>query len=248
MFNPPDKPLRPFEADYPNGAPVNAEGRLAVDIEGRPLTAPHVAGRRVLGGADEAIPSTEFNALAKETTGRDLEAVPPRRLGTDLSRIGYNKITGRPEYIIYRDDLPLDKVPMAVAHELGHAVSQIAGQIPTKNLTGQLLKIYNTLGNPARAPGGLEAASWGKPWTPEAASYSKAQSPRELWAEAIRAYITNPNYLKSIAPEVAKHIRLYVNAHPELSKIIQFNAIGGAGYLGATKKDLPIPQAQVPYL
>jgi len=46
--------------------------------------------------------------------------------------------------------------------------------------------------------------------------------------EAIRAYMANPNYLKSVAPRFAARIREYVNAHPELSKIIQFNALGGA--------------------
>lgn len=42
-------------------------------------------------------------------------------------------------------------------------------------------------------------------------------------AEAIRVYLINPNYIKSIAPELAERIRRAVNTHPDLSKHIQFN-------------------------
>src|SRR5262249_56933557 len=38
IYNPPPKPPRPFEADYPHGAPADATRRLTQDIEGRPLT------------------------------------------------------------------------------------------------------------------------------------------------------------------------------------------------------------------
>jgi hypothetical protein len=45
--------------------------------------------------------------------------------------------------------------------------------------------------------------------------------------EAIRAYLADPNYLKTVAPKTAARIREAVNTHPTLSKIIQFNAIAG---------------------
>ena len=32
MYNPPRTPPRPFEADYPAGAPSDAEGNLSVDV------------------------------------------------------------------------------------------------------------------------------------------------------------------------------------------------------------------------
>lgn len=235
IYNAPNKTPRSFEADYPSGAPVNEAGRLAVDIEGRPLNAPYVAGRRLLGGPDEAIPSTEFNALAEATTGQSAQAVAPRQIGNDLGRIGINRVTGQPEYIVYRNNLPPDKAGMAVSHELGHAVDEIAGQIPVKGLLDELKGVYNTLGNPNRAAGGLESAPWGKPWTPKASGYSGEEVPRELIAESIRAYMTNPNYLKTVAPNVAARIRQFVNSHPQLSKIIQFNTMAGAGVLAGSK-------------
>jgi hypothetical protein len=45
----------------------------------------------------------------------------------------------------------------------------------------------------------------------------------ELMAEAIRAYMTNPNYIKTVAPNVARRISDAVNSHPTLSPVVQFN-------------------------
>lgn len=45
----------------------------------------------------------------------------------------------------------------------------------------------------------------------------------ELMAEAMRAYMQNPNYIKTVAPNVARRICEAVNTHPELRKIIVFN-------------------------
>src|SRR5436190_10023148 len=86
MYNPPGRPLRPFEADYPSGAPADASGRLTADIEGRPLTAKYVVGRRVVGGEDEVFPATEFDALTAETIGRPSEVLPSRAAGRNAGR------------------------------------------------------------------------------------------------------------------------------------------------------------------
>jgi hypothetical protein len=52
-------------------------------------------------------------------------------------------------------------------------------------------------------------------------------------AEAIRAYIQDPNYLKTVAPKTAAAIRKAVNGNPRLSKAIQFNSLGEAPQLFA---------------
>jgi hypothetical protein len=54
---------------------------------------------------------------------------------------------------------------------------------------------------------------------------------REYVAEAIRAYLVNPNYLKTVAPKTAAAIRAAVNGHPRLSRILQFNTVGSFGVL-----------------
>lgn len=63
--------------------------------------------------------------------------------------------------------------------------------------------------------------------------YAPAERPGELLAEVLRAYGENPNYLKTVAPEIAERIRGFVNANPRLNRWIQFNSIGGMG-LAAT--------------
>ena len=58
---------------------------------------------------------------------------------------------------------------------------------------------------------------------------------RELWAEAIRAYMYDPTYIKTVAPDVAFMIRDHVNRNSSLRKTIQFNAVPtivGVGGLG----------------
>ena len=62
--------------------------------------------------------------------------------------------------------------------------------------------------------------------------YGQADVPRELMAEAIRSYMADPNYLKTIAPKTAARIREFVNANPRLSKTIQFNSLAGGALAG----------------
>jgi hypothetical protein len=50
-------------------------------------------------------------------------------------------------------------------------------------------------------------------------------------AEAIRAYLADPNYLKTVAPKTAAAIPAAVNSNPRLARAIQFNAVP-AGPLG----------------
>ena len=58
-------------------------------------------------------------------------------------------------------------------------------------------------------------------------------------AEAVRAYMADPNYLKTVAPRTAKAIRAAVNSHPRLRDIIQFNALAalaGRGFRPTAKE------------
>ena len=75
--------------------------------------------------------------------------------------------------------------------------------------------------------------------TPQRHGYDSEEVPREYMAEAIRAYMTDPNYFKTVAPKTAAAIRAKVNAHPTLSKIIQFNAFGGLAAMNGLDSDPP---------
>lgn len=72
---------------------------------------------------------------------------------------------------------------------------------------------------------------------PESFGYkTPADIDREYMAEAIRTYLTNPNYIKTVAPKTAARIRDAVNPNPRLNKIIQFNSavpVAGAAGVGA---------------
>ena len=235
MYNPPSRPQRPFEKDYPHGAPADGAGRLTHDIDGRPLqVGGRVVGRTVAGGADEALSPTEFDAIATASVGAPAKVASLS--GRDLGRVAVNPYSRLPESVALSNKLTPSQLPKVYGHEIGHVIDQMAGEIPTNRLSGELKKIYDTLNNPNRTRDGAEAADWGKPMTPQGFGYKDADVPREYMAEAIRAYMANPNYIKKEAPETAAAIRAAVNAHPELSRIIQFNTGGSpiplAPYLG----------------
>jgi hypothetical protein len=94
-------------------------------------------------------------------------------------------------------------------------------------LESQLERIYRDLNNPVDGEVTIR--------TPEDHGYEAIDADRELWAEAIRAYMYDPNYIKTVAPEVAFMIRDHVNGNRSLRRTIQFNAaptIVGLGGLG----------------
>lgn len=107
-----------------------------------------------------------------------------------------------------------------LGHEVGHVIDEVAGQIPTAGLNTELRGVYNTLGTGRERSTNLMG--------PQHLGYGGDEIPRELMAEALRAYMADPNYLKTVAPKTAAAIRKAVNAHPTLSKIVQFNAAMGA--------------------
>jgi hypothetical protein len=223
MYNPPAKPSRPFEADYPQGARADASGRLTHDIEGRPLTAEYVVGRRTLGETDEAVTPTQLDAITEALTGNLPQAVASRQIGGDAGQFTVSfDAQGNPLYNVLVDRVLLGASKDRVsAHEAGHAIDYFAGRtrgIPQSGLNAELRQVYNTLNSGRERTRSLTG--------PQHLGYRGGDVNRELMAEAIRAYMTDPNYIKTVAPNVAARIRERVNAHPELSRIIQFNSLG----------------------
>lgn len=220
MYNPPEVAPRPFEADYPAGAPSDASGRLTADTEGRPLGAQYIAGRNMVGAGEEAISPEGLNSVTEATTGQGPSRVASAILRGDAGRLvrTINPATGQAQFnILLGRNLDEQSANKVLAHEVGHALDEISGQIPTQGLDTELRGVYNTLNNPQ---------SYGKPFGPEQNGYKGADILRELMAESVRAYMNNPNYLKTVAPKTAAAIRSAVNANPRLNSTIQFNAAG----------------------
>lgn len=227
IYDLPASPLRPFHADYPGVVHADESGRLLADIEGRPLLADVIAGRRMVQGGDVPLPRAWTDGLAETLTGR---AVGRLNGGTDAGILyrtrGPNGIEHEISVRPGADSPGLGRDRL-VRHEIGHVIDELAGEIDTKGLNRELHRVFD-----AGLSGRLRERAF---TTPERLGYGPDNAPRELWAEAIRAYMTDPNALKSIAPGVAARIRASVNANPTLNRTIQFNAlpwgvaIGGAG-------------------
>jgi hypothetical protein len=245
MYAPPEKPPRRFRRDYPSGAPTDESGRLLTDMDGRPLTAKYIAGRRTGGGRDVGLEPHEIHDLIENAMGRPVDFASYEdlggRSGAYLPKIDENGRPAQPEIWINEDLIPQQK-EFAVAHEGGHMAEDLAvgpNGMSIQGLKPQLEFVYSALnsGKERRQPLLL----------PKDKDYSESDAPFELVAEAIRAYLTNPNYFKTFAPDAAAAIRAMVNSHPQLAKWIQFNGLGLAalrGGIGGTSNDDPNSRRQ----
>ena len=235
IFDPPTRPPRPFEADYRKEARADASGRLTHDIEGRPLTADRVVGRSVVGGDDVTLPPAELDPLATSLTGRSPENVAPSKLQGDAGRYIEERdpVTGFKKRAIFLNrDLAASESGRVLGHEVGHAIAKrAAASIPTAGMIQDLRRIYNDLNTSPWDWRMQRSAKTGEPverryWTsPESRGYPAKDVNHELWAEAIRAYMSNPNYLKATSPKVAARIRQYANPNPQTNRYILFNTL-----------------------
>jgi hypothetical protein len=224
LYNAPVKPARPFEADYPGGGIADEAGRLQFDIDGRPLIGAHISGRRMVRGADEPLLPKELAAVSEGSIGSvpqasEAAAFPRGTVGLYHETPG---VDGPERSINYLRTLAPSTAEKVVSHELGHALDEMSGQIPTDGLNTELRQLYNTLNT------GQERST--RLTGPQHMGYGDEEIPRELMAEAIRAYMTSPNYIKTIAPKTAARIREYANRNPRTNRTIQFNS-GGAPFL-----------------
>jgi hypothetical protein len=150
---------------------------------------------------------------------------PASALGHDVGRVALAPYTRTPQQVYLFRSLTPQQAERVYAHELGHVIEELAGGIPTARLNTELRQVYNALNTGMERTRHLTG--------PQHLGYRGADVPRELMAEAIRAYLADPNYLKTVAPKTAAAIRVAVNSHPTLRKISQFNAIASPVAMGA---------------
>lgn len=206
----------------------NALGRTGaggVDLEGRPLVAKHVVGGAPDRIREQSLPAEAVAEIVQGQTGRGIEIVPQVTSGRgDVGSLVTNRYTGEPLRVEVKKGLSPVQTERVAAHETGHLVDTVAGDIPTKGLVGDLEGIYHF---------GIEGAHRDTKRTlPKHLGYKGDDIPREYMAEAIRQYMAAPDTMKAKYPGVAKAIRAAVNENPRLKDFIQFNAFVGAGLIG----------------
>jgi hypothetical protein len=110
VFPAPTRSSRPFLDDYPEGVPHETfadGGRIARDLKGSPLTARFIAGRRVVGGEDQALSAEELNILAEAATLRSPQVVARRELSGAHGQFRTRRVGDeRQRAIFLADDLP----------------------------------------------------------------------------------------------------------------------------------------------
>jgi hypothetical protein len=223
LFNPIPKPPRNVSDDFPNGAPLDEDGYVTRDMEGRPFDALFRVGRVRLDAPDHALRPINIQSVGEYALERPI--VKNSRDYFDSGTLGETwTFGGKPEFVHILDSLSRADADIVTAHEVAHVIDQLAGEIPTQGLDKELNFVYNAM-QTGKERKFLQSL-------PEDVGYSGLQVQREKMAEAIRAYMVDPNYLKTVAPQTAKRIRQHVNSHPELSKIIQFNSVGAGGAVG----------------
>ena len=228
---PKDLPIRSFIDDYPSTSSGNVGRKLTTDIEGNPLAAQHIAGRRIWGGSDEALSNGAIEDVSRQLGASIRQATPSDNIGRDLGRYvsGSDASGNSLRQILLSGKLSGQEVPHVLAHEVGHLIDDLTfgRMIPTKGIKKEGAQVYSDLNSSAYVPKGKIGA------TPETFKYSGSDIPAEINAESIRAYMQNPNYMKTVAPNMAKRIREFVNNNPNLNKTIQFNSAAGSGLIAA---------------
>ncbi|MCL4183751.1 MAG: hypothetical protein KJ011_09930 [Burkholderiaceae bacterium] len=190
IYDPKPLPQRPFEHDYPNAGAAGGDGsgRVAVDVDGRPITAQFVAGRRTPGGMDEGLSRVDEDRIAVLLGIR--AATAPRR-GADLGG-DFGRYVHHDRRLIVDQALPFEQSGRVFSHELGHALDRHVqmpigpggSKIPTDGLSRELRRIYEDLNTAGNFKPGRGA-------TPKTFAYKGDDIDRELMAEAIRAYMVD---------------------------------------------------------
>ncbi len=179
---------------WPDGVPTYDSGRLKLDMDGRPFTARHVVGRAEVGASDVALPREALNEIATAGTGSPILAVPQSELGRDVGSVTVARFTRRPTMARVSEKLSPPQLEKVAGHEIGHVIDQVAGEIPVTGLNAELRQLYNTLqSGTERTRNLVEPKHWG---------YKGDEIPREYMAEAIRAYVTDPNSIKTVAARI----------------------------------------------
>jgi len=259
-FDPGKYPQRPFRKDYPNGAEITKDGKLAKDIDGREIAAEYVAGRVYPGAPDIALGERELGKVIQRIThGIHRHEMPERgywlvpRKPSLRGNIGITLLKeGWPHKVGIANDLSEADVKRVLAHETGHVLHEtgkrernsgrVVRDVSPDGIEADMLENYhsNKTGHywpvrlTKRGPSLIDPATGEiRPrYGPREFGYREEELWQEYVAEGLATYMTAPNTIKTLWPETAARLRAFVNEHEELKKVIQLNGLAGPAVIG----------------
>lgn len=210
-----NEPQRPINADYPDYLPA-PEGvppsPLRRTPEGHVIQAKYIAGRRTTDGVDVSLSDQELNSIAETLT--KVRTVRGAEMGNAIGR--HRVIRGGQNEIDIREGMSPERTYNALAHETSHELDWRAGGLDLAGVRNDAKQLYSHL---------LEGRKRPSKWTgPREIGYKPQEVTSELVAEAARAYMGNPNAMKTHYPKLAEYLRLRFNGQTETNHLIQFNA------------------------
>ena len=182
IFDPKPTTQRPFNVDYPKGIAGQDGSRVAFSIDGDPLTARYIAGRRVVGGMDEGIAGNDADGIA---SALGIQSYQTPRTGLDLRRDAGRYVGGAERKIFVDQSLHESDAFRVFQHELGHGIDDLVfnvmgprgSKIPTDGIKKELYSNHENLNTPFNFKRGRGA-------TPQSHGYSESEVDAELMAEA----------------------------------------------------------------
>jgi hypothetical protein len=240
-FDPPNV-NRPFEADYPRATEFDLlSQKLLEDMDKVSiLDSSTVIGRKKFEGPDVPLLEENFHDFAKRLTDErgGLKEVEPREMKRPGSpaETDFDKDGIPTDFRVLRTLSPRDKA-VATTREFANAIAAWIRPFREYDYFSPLSRIemrrvYNELGNPKRIEGRPDKDA--RPFTPADRGYSADEAPWEYLTEAVRGYLAEPGWLKSVAPDTAKTLRQIARDHFSFRKFLHLNGLapmmlGGAG-------------------
>lgn len=226
-------PLDQFYLDPNFSGTADPQGTPLYTFDGVPLNGRFIFG--TTSGDGTVIPGT-FDQFSRVGNALGYEVRPAQTVPGESFELPPN-VAGRTTFsrhlILYQPSLQGEELDAVTAHEVAHAIFQQlraegSGYF-SDSINAALGNVYNEVNLPAdQEPGlvGLGIEPIDPTYViPEHYGYrSDLEREQEFFAEAVRLYVTNRNWLWQNYPDVARAVALQVNASPGLQAAgIQFN-------------------------
>jgi hypothetical protein len=143
---------------------------------------------------------------------------------------------GRDYFVDFGGSVPPVQLPRAQANEIETGIGGLGDQIDPSRLWGELGGLHHDFNS-------SDPSQTAVPRTPAAAGYTGSGVSGEYVAEAIRAYLSDPGYVQTMAPNTAAAIQNALAANPEIADSLRANAVmpflTGGGSAGSPGYDWP---------